>query len=87
MDFNLFDSFVFMINKYYLIFDVILALFLAQNFETKSFDSAKKSTFRMSGSMILIILITALPPSRVLPVALMADWTSSKDMTPSCGTG
>ena len=41
----LFYSFCFMIHTY----DVIFALFLAQNFKTKVLTTHKKSTFRKSG--------------------------------------
>ena len=52
MDLNLFYSFFFMIHTYYVIFGVICALFLAQNFKIKVLTARKKkkSTFRMSGA-------------------------------------
>ena len=49
MHFNHFYSFFFMFQTYYVISVLIFFNFLAQNFKTKNTDSAKKSTFKMSG--------------------------------------
>ena len=53
MDFNLFCSIFFMIRTCYVVFGVILALFLAQNFKNLSFDRANQSTFRMSALSVV----------------------------------
>ena len=47
----LFYVFFFMILTYYVIFSVIFALFLAQNFQKLSFDCAKASNFGMSNAV------------------------------------
>ena len=49
MHFNIFFSFFYVINTYYVILGVIFALCLAQNFKTEVLTVQKKPTFRMSG--------------------------------------
>ena len=67
MDFNLFYSFFFVTHTYYLIFGVILALFLAQNFKTKVLTAQKKSTFRMSAQALSQSYFIDPPPRPTTP--------------------
>ena len=59
MQFNLFYSFFLYLSHILCDFSKICLLFLAQNFKTKVW-TAQKSTFRMSGSSILLCILREL---------------------------